>query len=107
MPPYEEKSFQENNRRYSYRVFSLGDEEEKPGALIGALGDVAKQKDTVWIRYESEWIKKEVGKDQRGRPLQRHPTLGRRRLYDTSWKTDRDRVPSQTRKIHLISLHLT
>jgi len=64
MLPYEEKSFKENKQQHLYRMFSLGDSEEKPRALIGTLRDVGKGKDTVWICYESEWIKQKVGEDQ-------------------------------------------
>lgn len=74
---------------YRYRVFALPETEEPPTALVGNVGDVATGSGAIWVKYKDGWRKSIVEQDEYGRPLQRHPTIGRRRLYGAVWKADK------------------
>ena len=104
-PPFEEKSFKEQVK-YNYRVFSLGKTLEPPLAFVGNVGDLAIGNDIIWVKYANEWRKSSIEKDEFGRPLQRHPSLSRRLLYETEWKSDKkpQRPPVGESHLYIVEL---
>lgn len=58
-------------------------------ATYGNVGDLTKCGDVVWVRHADEWKESVKGIDNNGRPLQRHPLINRRCLYDIEWKWEK------------------
>jgi hypothetical protein len=87
----QKKTFQHNFIEYEYEVHSIQGN-DAPSIDLGSVGDLAIVNDTIWVRHPQEWRKCTEGTDNKGRPLQRHPTLPRRVLYETEWKGDKIQI---------------
>jgi len=59
---------------------------------IGSEGDLVIVNHKIWVRYAEEWCECMEGKDDKGRPLQRHPSIHCQVLHNTEWKTDKIQI---------------
>ncbi len=87
----EKKSFQSNFMEYVYTVYSI-EGNDSLSIDLGVVGDLAIINQKIWVRYPEEWHQCTEGTDKKGRPLQKHPNIPRRLLYETEWKTDKIQI---------------